>query len=288
MHAPHAEIPTDAPPEAPPLQSLFRSAEHRQNLCVLALLTWVASCDGSIEDEELELLRTVAAGVPGGESVLPAVVDVARLGRPDDLEFACRYLRNNARRTERPLLAQLFVTMAAQDGHLTVAENHVLRFLADLLGLSARRFARLFQDVTRRPLPEVGDVSSIEWWRRREAGEEARAPADGWGTERETGGRAGAAAGASTATAGASAGAAPDPGPPAPRGPMTRAAALRMFGLPEGASKDEIHTAYRRLAKARHPDRYARLGPAAQAAATAAFTRVQAAYELLSSTAAAA
>jgi DnaJ like chaperone protein len=63
---------------------------------------------------------------------------------------------------------------------------------------------------------------------------------------------------------------------------MTRDRALRMFGLSEGASVDEIRAAYRRLAKARHPDRFARLGPAAQATATAAFRRLQEAHVLLS------
>src|SRR3954469_19007517 len=100
--------PTTAAEEPPTLQSLFRAAAHRQNLCVLALLTWVASCDGSIDDGELQLLRMVASGVAGGEDVLPAVVDVARLGRPEDLELACRYLRNHSARADRPLLAQLF------------------------------------------------------------------------------------------------------------------------------------------------------------------------------------
>lgn len=269
--------------ETPPLQSLFRHAEHRQNLCVLALLTWIASCDGTIEDGELELLRSVAAGVAGGEAVLPEVINVARLGRPDDLEFACRYLRNHAGRTERPLLAQLFVTMAAQDGHLTVAENHVLRFLADLLGLSARKFAKLFEQLTHRPFPDVGDVSSPEWWRRREAGEQAKAPADRWGAA--PGGPAeGAHKGASVggASPGESSAAGDGMPPPPTDRRITREAALRMFGVDDGASADLIHTIYRRLAKARHPDRYARLGPAAQAAATAAFTRLQEAYALLS------
>src|SRR5829696_4645063 len=86
--------------DTPTLQSLFRVAGHRQNLCVLALLTWVASCDGSIDDDELELLRSVAAGVVGREEVLPAVVAVGRLARPDDLEFACRYVRNNMDRSD--------------------------------------------------------------------------------------------------------------------------------------------------------------------------------------------
>jgi DnaJ like chaperone protein len=279
---------TEAQPHT--LQSLFRAADagHRQNLCVLALLTWVASCDGTIDDEELELLRTVAAGVPGGRAVLPAVIDVARLGRSEDLELACRYVRNNATRADRPLLAQLFVTMAAQDGRLTVAEEHVLRFLADLLGLGARKFARLFEEVTHRPFPEAGDVSSVEWWQRREAGEEAQPPADKWGADRpprpsaaQTSATSDPNASANGATAGraTAGGAAP---PPPTKAPITRDAALRMFGLSDGATKDEIHTAYRRLAKARHPDRYARLGPAAQATATAAFTRVQEAYAVLS------
>ena len=278
--------PMNAAAEAPTLNSLFRASEHRQNLCVLTVLTWIASCDGTIDPEELEFLRTVAAGVPDGQAELPAVVEIARLGRPDDLELACRYLRNHAARSERPLLAQLFVTMAARDGQLTVAENHVLRFLADLLGLSPHKFNKLFEEVTHRPFPEVGDVSSLQWWKRREAGKQAAAPADGWGRE-ATGRRApaGAAHGGDGRQDGGATGHG-DATESSSGGPMTRARALLMFGLDEGASRDAIHSAYRRLAKARHPDRFARLGPAAQAAASAAFVTVQEAYTLLSSSAA--
>jgi uncharacterized tellurite resistance protein B-like protein len=266
--------------EPPTMQSLFRSAEHRQNLCVLALLTWVASCDGSIDPAELKLLRAVAAGVAGGADVLPAVIEVARRGRAEDMELACRHLRNHFPRGQRPLLAQVFVTMAARDGRLTVAENQVLRFLADLLGLPARKFARLFEQVTHRPFPDVGDVSSPEWWRRREAGEQAAAPADGWGQGRDRRGPFPGDAPPFGGTAGPSAtsDAPPAPGP----GRMTRAQALHLLALNEGASAEEIHSAYRRMAKARHPDRFARLGPAAQATATAAFVLVNEAYEVLS------
>ena len=265
---------TTAADDTPTLQSLFRAVEHRQNLCVLALLTWVASCDGSIDDDELELLRSVAAGVVGREEVLPAVVAVGRLARPEDLEFACRYVRNKMDRGDKALLNRLLITMAVQDGSLTVAENHVLRFLADVLGVSPRKFAKVFEELAHRPFPEVGDVSALEWWRRREAGQQAQVPADNWGRN-ETAAPAGGA-GAGDGAAGSTA------PPPATRGTMTRTKALQMFGLAEGASQDDIHAAYRRLAKARHPDRFARLGPAAQATATAAFKRVQDAYATLS------
>ena len=270
---------TSSPPDGspPPLQSLVRAAEHGQNVCVLAILTWIASCDGSIADDELELLRGVAAGVTGGET-LPAVIDVARLGRADDLEFACRYVRNKTDRSDKLLLARLLVTMAAQDGHITVAENHVLRFMADLLGVSPRRLAKLFEELTHRPFPEVGDVSSVEWWLKREAGEQAAAPRVGWGLD----GNATPGGGGNSARSSMSSTAGTIPSTEK-RGPMTYEKALILFGLTAGASADEVHSAYRRLAKARHPDRFAALGPAAQATATAAFRRVQEAYELLSS-----
>src|SRR5256885_15718652 len=87
------------------MQSLFRSAEHQQNLCVLALLTWIASCDGSIADSELDLLQSVAADAGGGGEVLPAVIEIARQGRAEELELVCRYLRNPFPRHPRPLLA---------------------------------------------------------------------------------------------------------------------------------------------------------------------------------------
>jgi DnaJ-domain-containing protein 1 len=175
----------------------------------------------------------------------------------------------------------VFITMAAQDGALTVAENHVLRFLADLLDLGARKFAKLFEEVTHRPFPEVGDVSSVEWWRRREAGEEAQPPADKWGADRKPP-RAAPAASAPEENF-SSAGSADGAANTAPAtGPMTRRAALQLFGLEDGATKEAIHSAYRQLAKARHPDRFARLGPAAQATATVAFTRVRDAYAVLS------
>lgn len=41
---------------------------------------------------------------------------------------------------------------------------------------------------------------------------------------------------------------------PSAEGPMTRADALALLGLPEGASEEEIRAAHRRLMRAAHPD----------------------------------
>lgn len=42
--------------------------------------------------------------------------------------------------------------------------------------------------------------------------------------------------------------------PDAPSGPMRRAEALEVLGLPDGASEDEIRAAHRRLMRSAHPD----------------------------------
>lgn len=45
------------------------------------------------------------------------------------------------------------------------------------------------------------------------------------------------------------------PPPPASEAPMTRAEALAILGLPEGASEDAVRAAHRRMMRAAHPDR---------------------------------
>ncbi len=62
--------------------------------------------------------------------------------------------------------------------------------------------------------------------------------------------------------------------------PMTLTEAYQVLGLDPKASHEAVHAAYRRLAKARHPDRFARLGPAAVATAAFAFERLREAYAL--------
>src|SRR4051794_5557895 len=146
---------TDVPPSpaehaSPPaaFRTLFARTVHRQSFCILTLLTWLAACDGRIAPEERELLRKVAEAGENPDE-LAAVIEAAQLGRADDLELACRYLAGRLDRGGRRLMLGLAVTMAVRDGSLTVGENLVLQFLADLLGASPRAFAKLFQQTTR-------------------------------------------------------------------------------------------------------------------------------------------
>lgn len=251
---------TTAQPQAdaaPTFAMIYDATKHRQSVCTLAVLAWVASCDGRVAPREQALLDKIAEAVDDVED-LAAVEAAARLQRVEDLAIACRYLRTNLDRGGKRLLVQIAITMAIADGALSVGENHLLQFLADVLGVRPRAFGKLFQEIAHRPFPQAGDPSSVDWWRRRESGQAAAPAADEvTSTDRSEDER--------------------DPG-----GPMTPAVALRVMGLEEGATRQQVHAAYRRLAKARHPDRFAPLGPAAVTIAGEAFKRLHEAYAVLS------
>jgi tellurite resistance protein len=234
---------------------IFNSTKHRQGVCILAVLTWVASCDGRISPKEQALLDKLAEAADDVED-LSAIEASVSLGHVEDLVLACRFLKDNFDRGGKRLLAQLAITMAIQDGSLSVGENHLLQFLSDMLGLRPRTFAKLFQQIAHRPFPQPGDPSSPDWWRRREVGQQAM-PAIFAGLD-------------------------DDPSEEEPVGPMTRSVAFRVMGLDERASRESVHSAYRHLAKVRHPDRFSPLGPAAVATAAEAFKRLHEAYAVLS------
>ena len=246
-------------PNSPPsFADVFHRTQHRQSVCILAVLAWIAACDGKIDPNEQLLLDKLAEALDDAED-LAAIECAVRYGRTRDLELACRFLRTNLDRGGKRLMLQLAVTMAVQDGFVTVGENYCLQFVADLMGVSPRGLGKLFEQIAHRPLPAAGDPSSPDWWQRREAG--LQAPA----AELPSGGES-----------------AESDDLIEPAGPMTRQTALRVLGLEESATPENIHAAYRRLAKTRHPDRFSPLGPAAVATASEAFKRLHDAYAVLS------
>lgn len=250
------------PQQVPTLSHLYfdpsRDAQQRGTLCVMALLSWVAACDGIVAEGEQELLARVfdAADEPAD---LRMMLQIAKRADLDDLELACRHVQRKLGRARKRLLLELAIAIAFQDAALSTSENHLLQFLADLLGVRPRSFLKLYQSLTGQTFPVPGDLSSAAWWEQRDAG---HAPVVEWQLPEETK----AIPDITTASA-----------PP----PPSRTEALRLLGLSEGATLDAIHAAYRRAAKRRHPDRFVNLGPAAVAVATEAFQRVSQAHEML-------
>lgn len=227
--------------------------QHKKDpggVCIRLLLIWLSLADGRVDDEEYQLILSMSGDTPD-RSEMALLTDIVTSGDMDSFETACRLLQEGLKTEYRELLLEMAVGVAIADGRLSVSENHVLRFLADLLNVDPESFGRIYRNVSGSNLPPPANLSSANVWNAREASAQARSRPG----ESESASRGGAA--------------------------MSRLRALAILGLEEGASIDEVKRAYRHLAKVHHPDRFESLGPDAVKVANATFARIQLAYDYL-------
>jgi DnaJ like chaperone protein len=233
------------------------------SLSVVLVLAWIAAADGQIAGEEEQSLRDIARSHDTAHEV-DLILDAARGGHVADLQLACEVI-SDIGASQRRLFLQMAIGVALEDGYLVTAENHILRFLADLLKLGEDGLNDAFREMTGRSFPEPSDASRAAWWRSRE--ETARSHEES--SRHRSSGSTG------------SAGDRTDRGPTSEGVHLQRLRDLATLGLDEHATPEEIKTAYRRMAHVHHPDKYSSLGEEAVAAAEHTFRRILAAYQRL-------
>jgi DnaJ like chaperone protein len=233
-----------------PFQRAYLRSGNKVRLGSLTLLAWIAASDGSISDDEDDLLREIA-GPRQDEGEFYLALEVGRRASVGDLQLACEMMRQLALEHKRTFL-QLAVRVAIADQRLAIPENHLLRFLADLTGVN---LDGVYREITAESLPFPGDPSSINWWEMRERAEERASK------ESRTAEKSGSQDASKS------------------KAKMSRLEAFAVLGLEDDASADEIASAFRRLASIHHPDRFGELGPEAERAAAKTFARIRAAYE---------
>lgn len=217
-------------------EALLLTQKNPLGVCVLLVLGWIASSDGTIESSEADHLKKIAAA-SGHEALVGPILTLLEARDIDARLLACEFIRRHFSGPQAHLFMKLAIGMALADGRLRPTENHVLRFLADLIGLSPDALRQAFVEMTGQPLPEPSDPSRSSFWQAS-------------GRER------------------------------ASSRPASRTAhAYAVLGLDDRATPEEIRSAYRRLAKVNHPDRFAQMGPEAVATATCTFQRIKSAYE---------
>lgn len=232
---------------------LLRS-ENQLGTSVLLVLAWIAASDGEIDPAERTQLEQISQASEHSHEI-EAIIRCARRRDLGTLQLACEIVRTHFTGEKGELFIEMAIGMAIADAYLLPAENHILRFIADLLNINRDRLNELFVETTGREIPEPSDPSKASYW---QAKERARQQQRG-GDRSESSER--------------------------PSGPSTRdqkaAQAYAVLGLEDGASLDEVKRAYRRLAQVHHPDKFAALGREAVAAATSTFQRIQDAYQYL-------
>lgn len=234
-----------------PFEKVLLHSNNHVGAAVLLLLSWIAASDGEVEAAEMRALRAIA-GHSDHEGVINTLIQIVKELDLPSMHLACDIVHKHFTGEHARLFVEMAIGVAISDGYLRPAENHVLRFLADLLGLNQETFASLFLEATGKPLPHPSDPSLAGFWA-------------GRGRQRQGQGSSGST----------------DHTNSRPGHDPALVRCYAMLGLEYGASKDEVKRAYRRLARVHHPDRYESLGREAVAAATETFQRIQTSYNYL-------
>lgn len=239
-------------------EDLLNRKNDQVGLSLLLILSWISASDGNIDEQEKKDIFSIAAAGNNSESV-PLILSLAKRGDLASIQLACEVLRVAFTGERAKLLMELAIGIAISDRFLLPSENHILRFLADLLGVSPSTLNDDFERNTGKPLPNAPDVSTHEYWYTKQQRNNSNKQESKESSSSERG---------------------------QPNREQTKTAhSYATLGLEHGASKEEIKNAYRRLAKVHHPDRFHSLGDEAVEAAHVTFTRIQNAYNHLYSNA---
>lgn len=239
-----------------PFEQLLVESRNELGTSVLLVLAWIAVSDGFVDASERKQIEEIAR-VARNPTDVGRLLRIAQQQNIHEIQLALEIIRQHFTGERAELFVSMALGIVLADGQLAIAEHHILMLLADLVGLEEPALGRLFRETTGRPLPRAPDISTADFWL-------GNAHAGGEQEDRKQ---------------------RKERSQSRQQRPNSRAAALRILGLEAGATAADIKAAYRRLAQANHPDRFASLGEESVAAATQTFQRIQQAYEELSANA---
>ncbi|RTR02867.1 J domain-containing protein [Halomonas nitroreducens] len=167
-----------------PFELLLLQSRDQADTAALLLLAWVLTQQGPVGESERAHLTALTGAFRHGHELAP-VLEVAASQDLGAIQLAAEVLQKELHGETSRAFLRLAVTLATEEAEPTLANHHVLRFLADLLGVAPAEFAALYASQAGRPLREPGDPSRHAYWQRREKGarERRRKPPPGKGDE---------------------------------------------------------------------------------------------------------
>ncbi|APX92290.1 hypothetical protein BWR19_04695 [Halomonas sp. 1513] len=277
-----------------PFELLLLKSRHQADTAALLLLAWVLASRGHIGDPERARLTELTHGFRHGHALEP-IIEIAASQDLAAIQLAAELLQKECHGEQAYPFLRLAIALAAEGGMPSLANHHVLRFLADLVGVAPSEFAPLFEAVAGKAFTNPDDPSRTGYWqakehhrqqqeqhrqqqqrqhsqreqerqrRERDYQERARQRHEREQRDQHQYHRRQQRHRSDQAP---------------PPGDRTRHA-LVVLGLQPGASRSEIRRAYRRLAQTHHPDRVFTQGEARVASASLRFQRIKNAYEYL-------
>ncbi|WP_110685369.1 J domain-containing protein [Salinicola aestuarinus] len=140
---------------------LLKSQDQRQS-AELLLLAWVFVNKHEALDEDRHYLETLTQRVHQVQD-LTTLLEAARRTDLGDIQLAAEVLLRDGTGT-RPAFLRQAIVLATSDAALSPRNHHILRFLADLIGVTPDALSHLYQDVTGLRLEAPGDPSRHDYW----------------------------------------------------------------------------------------------------------------------------
>ncbi|WP_157959047.1 J domain-containing protein [Salinicola endophyticus] len=143
-------------------ESLLVKSPHQRESAELLLLCWVFANKHVPLDEDRRYLERLAARAHHRRD-LETLLAAARRQDLGDVQLAAEVL---TKEQTGPIIAFLrqAVVLATSDGALSLRNHHILRFLADLSGVSPDALRALYREVTGRTLAAPEDLSHRSHW----------------------------------------------------------------------------------------------------------------------------
>ncbi|MFC3282240.1 J domain-containing protein [Litchfieldella rifensis] len=262
-----------------PFELLLLKSRNQADTAGLLLLAWVLASKGHLSEGDRQRLSELSREFRHGHELEP-IVDIAIQQDLGAIQLAAEVMQKDCCGEQAyPFLRQV-IALAITEGKLAIANHHILRFLADLLGVSPPEFAHLFTEVAGKEFANPDDPSRTGYWQAKERHrqqQEERQRQHQQSHERHSSGhqyRQHSGTGGSQRQHHYHSTREPPPGEQTRR-------ALAVLGLEPGASRHDIRKAYRRLAQLHHPDRFFAEGDAVVATASRRFQRIRKAYDYL-------
>lgn len=148
---------------------LLLQSRDQADSAALLLLAWVLAQQGPVGEAERAQLVSLTGAFRHGHELAP-LLEIAASQDLGAIQLAAEVLQKELHGDTARAFLRLAVTLAAEHGEPTLANHHILRFLADLLGVSPLEFAELYASQAGRALREPGDPSRRDYWQQRERG----------------------------------------------------------------------------------------------------------------------
>lgn len=149
-----------------PFELVLLQSRSQVDTATLLLLAWVLVNRQPItEGQRRRRLAQVTAQFRHGHELGP-VMDIAQSQDLQAIQLASEVLRKECTQERSLSIMHQAIALATDDGTLSLANHYILRFLADLLGVTPETLSTLFKELTGEALKAPEDISTEAYWQR--------------------------------------------------------------------------------------------------------------------------